>query len=338
MGKIDLPNLVSYESLKFCHEFNGYNWEKENIFNFTNVSTCNPFPMLIVGSAIRQARALHRNLECKASNCSNTYAETMRFYKFIGIDKGKSLDLDYGNSLYRPISDLRIENYIEKSKILNKPLGEVITQRSRELAGLLTQGNKKFLDILTFCMREIIRNIPEHSLTKKGYYCAQYWPSTKTVEVAVLDEGSGIYNSLSSNYHYRMKINTNLDSLELAIQPGVSRTYSPNLDEEIFAGESSRWRNSGFGLHMVSRICAYSGGSFILASGEDAIHLNTDLRSDEIYQTNYKTMVNGTAIQMRLNVEALVNYKYIIERINSELKDFTIDGFKVASSASRLLV
>jgi hypothetical protein len=89
---------------------------------------------------------------------------------------------------------------------------------------------------------------------------------------------------------------------------------------------------------MVSRICAYSGGSFILASGEDAIYIDTDMRSDEIYQTNYKTMVNGTAIQMRLSVEALTNYKYIIERINSELKDSTIDGFKVASRASRLMV
>lgn len=338
MGSISLPNLVYLDALNFCREFNKYKWENENIFDFSKVNTCNPFPMLIVGSAIRQARALHRGQECKASNCCNTYAKTMRFYKFIGIDKGKSLDLDYGNSVYRPISDLKIENYIEKNKLLNKPLGEVITQRARELAGLLAQGNKKFLDVLTFCMREIIRNIPEHSKTQKGFYCAQYWPSTKTVEVAVIDEGSGIYNSLSNNYHYGSKINTNLDSLELAIQPGVSRTFSPNLDEEIFAGESSIWKNSGYGLHMVSRICAYSGGSFILASGEDAIYLNTDTRSDEICQTNYKTMVNGTAIQMRLNVETLTNYKYIIERINTELKDSIIDGFKVASRASSLLV
>jgi hypothetical protein len=338
LGIIYLPNLVYIDALEFCRDFTKYEWEQDNSFDFSQVSTCHPFPMLIVGSSIRQARTLHSELKCNAANCFNTYAETMRFYKFIGIDRGKSMDMIYGNDVYRPISDLNIQSYIEKSRVNKKPLGEVLTQRARELARILAQGNENVLDILTFCMREIIRNIPEHSMTQKGYYCAQYWPTTKIVEVSILDEGSGVFYSLSDNLHYKSKILTNIDALEFALKPGVSRTYSPDMDEEIFANEGQRWKNSGYGLHIVSRICAYSGGSFILASGSDAIYVDKDKRSDEIYQSNYKTMVKGTAIQMRLNIDELKHYTNIINRINSEIISSDIDGFKVTSRASSLPV
>ena len=51
----------------------------------------------------------------------------MRFYRFIGIDKGRQLDLEYGNGNYQTISDLNLLNVLKESRRLNKPVGELVT-------------------------------------------------------------------------------------------------------------------------------------------------------------------------------------------------------------------
>ena len=334
MGLVSVPNLDYGSALAFCREFETYKWDEENIFDFKNVYNCDPFPMLCVGSKIRKRRIEHSELACKAQNLHNDYATNMRFYRFIGIDKGRQLDLEYGNGNYQPISDLNLLNVLKESRQLNKPVGELVTNISEKLATVLARDDKIVKKTMTFCLREIIRNIPEHSNSLNGWYCAQYWPTKDLVELAIIDDGRGILESINSNYNYASERLTNEESIIKALQPGVSSTFDNSFDDEIFAGTGNVWKNSGYGLFMVSRICAKTGGSFVLASGDTAVKLSNDSKGKIIYNSN-RTSIDGTAIRIQFKISGLSKIKDILTEINEERKHDRNDGFKTASKASQ---
>ena len=192
LGVVKVPNLLLHDALKFCLEFDNYNWDDENEFDFSAVRNCDPFPMLVVAQKIREQRILHKSAKCSGKNTNNDYANHMRFYRFVGMDKGQPMDLNYGNQNYQPISDLCLADLIKESRDKSVPVGEIITNTSRKLAGVISQGDNKMKETMTFCLREIIRNIPEHSWSSNGWYCAQYWPSYDLVELAIIDDGRGI--------------------------------------------------------------------------------------------------------------------------------------------------
>lgn len=100
---------------------------------------------------------------------------------------------------------------------------------------------------------------------------AQYWKTRDLVEVAIIDEGCGIRNSLSEDDFYVNEIDSDLDALYLSVKRGVSCTFDGNEDEEIFKGQENYWKNSGNGLYEVSDLCIKSGGNFAIASGNSAI-------------------------------------------------------------------
>lgn len=56
-------------------------------------------------------------------------------------------------------------------------------------------------DTLTYSVRELMRNVVEHSEAKQFGICAQYWPTKGRVEVAILDRGIGLRESLKNNPH-----------------------------------------------------------------------------------------------------------------------------------------
>ena len=332
MKEIYIPNLVDGHALDFCKILNENDWEDDILFNFSNVSTCNPFPMLIVGSTIKHMRNKYPDIKCKATKMDNSYAQHMRFYRFIGIPIGKSMDLDYGNNIYQPITDLKIGKSLEISKREKIPLGKAVTQKACEIAKLITQGNDESLKMITFCIREMIRNIPEHSHSNEGFYCAQFWKSSRIVEVAIIDTGRGIRESFADNYFYSQQINNDYDALKLSLEPGISRTFSPDEEQEIFEGEANIWKNSGYGLDQVSQLCAFSGGRFTILSGNSAICVEEDSRSGELIKWNYNSYFSGTAIQMRMNIDKLNDFTYMKGKMkSSESKN---DGFRHASKAS----
>lgn len=185
---------------------------------------------------------------------------------------------------------------------------------------------------MTFVIRELLRNIPEHSQSKSIWYCAQYWPTYDLVELAILDEGIGISKSLADSYEFRELYNNDYEALKLALELGVSGTFS-STRRSIGTGD---WKNSGYGLYMVSQMCAELGASFIIASGDSAIRMAKE--DGRITQTRYDTYIDGTAIQIRIRPSNNINYDQVrrdILRRGEELarsKDYTIHS---ASKSSR---
>ena len=94
-----------------------------------------------------------------------------------------------------------------------------------------TQENRLY----NYALREIIRNVFEHSGATECYVCGQRWYNGK-VEITVVDEGIGIAESLTSNV-----------------------SESENI-----------YDNSGFGLYVLSQL-ATNFGWYVLGSGSSRL-------------------------------------------------------------------
>lgn len=308
---IKIPDLDCMKALDFCVQLQSIEpLEGEKYyFDFDSVHNCDPFPMLIVSREIRKKREELKRLECYAKNCDNSYAKYMKFYKACGIGLGDEVTVARGNHKYNCITKLSVEQLREEGLNSLDVIQEVIDKKAKSMARILSQGDKDFEKGLAFIIREIIRNIPEHSESDAIWYCAQYWPVYDLVELAIMDEGIGIRKSISENDCYCEQISNDVDAIRLSLQPGVSGTFRGDSMPHI----KSEWDNSGYGLYMVSQLCAELDASFIIASGDSAIRVRKE--NGKVIQEVMKTCFHGTAIQIRMRPSRIKDYDAICKKI-----------------------
>src|SRR5690554_3868698 len=145
----------------------------------------------------------------------------MGFFRAFGLKFGNEPGEAVGSITYLPLTILPVKELQEEAIKSYDHVGNIIESRSERIARILTRQEKgDLVDTLTFSIREILRNVVEHSGSEIIEYCAQYWPSKNLVELAVLDTGYGIMQGLSSNPHLNIK--DERDALHLALLPGVS--------------------------------------------------------------------------------------------------------------------
>ena len=135
-------------------------------------------------------------------------------------------------------------------------------------------------------MREIIRNTVEHSESSEIWFVCQYWSLDNSVEMCILDEGIGIYNSLKKNE--LLKFSDCLEAIKLSLEPGIS-----SKDIEFEALSDNEYGNSGFGLHMTSSICK-EFGEFVIGSGDKIVYL----KNNSIFPADI--LINGTILRLKL--------------------------------------
>lgn len=99
-------------------------------------------------------------------------------------------------------------------------------------------------------MRELIRNVLEHSQSENFWYTGQYQPTKGIVEVAILDEGIGMKKSSMKNR--KLSIKDDEDAIRLAIQAGISKSGVGRVGRD-------EYDNSGFGLYMITNFCRKGG-------------------------------------------------------------------------------
>ena len=322
-----MPNLNVKNALDFTNTLYNYKLEEGEEFDFINVRNCDPFPMLVVSSAVRQLRKRSDVKKCRASNLKNGYAEHMRFYTAMGIKKGRGFDEDYGSNTYLPITRLKISDLRTQGAASLERIQEVIENKANLMANVFAQGNISYKKWISYALTDMMRNIPEHSHANEIWYCAQYWPSYDLVELAILDEGIGIKESLLSNIAYEELISNDEDALLLALNPGVSRTFIPgghNLSDDD-------WANSGYGLYMVSRTCAALDGDFIIASGDTAIKV----AGDRVSTYKRGCRIKGTAIQLRVHLHKMNNIEEITKLILKAGEEAAHDSNRAIKSASK---
>ena len=308
MLEVKVPqNLSLTNALNFCNRL----WELEQadgyLFNFKNLGTVEPFAMAYVSNELKRFRKTRPNSIFRASNHENkTYAAHMGFFRAFGLKFGNEPGAASGSSTYLPLTILNVSNLEGEAAESYSHVGNIIEGKSKEIARLLTrQSSGDLVDTLTFSIREIIRNVVEHSGSEIIEYCAQYWPTKELVEVAILDVGNGIKHGLSSNPY--LHLNDEREALHMSLLPGVSGKMYKGVKKRM----NDDWQNSGFGLYMTSRICR-NGGSFFVASNDRSILLNHAGKKD--MECNYK----GTALRMRINTKRITNYSEMLDKFRKE--------------------
>ncbi|HEL0650889.1 TPA: hypothetical protein TUV19_001926 [Streptococcus equi subsp. zooepidemicus] len=176
-----------------------------------------------------------------------------------------------------------------------------------------------------------MRNTPEHAKTDKLWICGQYWKSYNLAEIAILDEGIGVFKSITQNLSHREYIENNLMALQWSLKAGISDAFKPSIKQK----NDDMWANSGFGLFMVSEICKHLNGSFCLVSYDNYILIdNHGINTGSTY-------FKGTAIRIKVPCDKITNAQNIINIVASKGEEQSKNirnAFKKASSPSKGLI
>jgi hypothetical protein len=156
------------------------------------------------------------------------------------------------------------------------------------MAEILVQSSGGTLfDTLSYAIREILRNVVEHSEADSFEFAAQCWPAAGKAEIAVLDSGIGIQAGLSANGKFNPP--DDAAALSLATQPGISGVMISKRSDDV-------WANSGYGLYMAHGLADGNDG-FLLSSGSAVL-----VGGNEKTQL-HEGSLNGTCVVLRLKVD-----------------------------------
>lgn len=336
--RLSVPNLSTSNALQFSKSLANCDLDDSYIFDFSKVSGYEPLPMLLTAAAIRQF-CTDRFLD--PTDChlyynddkNYHYACHMGFFQAAGFALGKLPGEAMGSTTYIPITKLNIAEMTQRSVKEGRFVeqGEIIETEAMRLSRVLSQGQKEFQKLFQYLIREAIRNIPEHAETNDVWLCGQYWPSRDLAKIAILDEGIGVFNSLSRNRIHGDYIKTNEEALRWALKPGVSVSFDPARGQR----SEETWANSGFGLYMISEICKLTHGWLTFVSGDDCLRVFPN--DSSIYPAHY----NGTALGIRVKPSKIVKCQAMINRARTkgEQEARTIrNAFKKASVPSKGLL
>lgn len=207
-------------------------------------------------------------------------------------------------------------------------IGEVIEEKSKDI---LRNFNidLKIRNFYAYILREIMRNVPEHS-ESKIYYLACY-KSDNEFAFKVVDKGITIKESLNRNP--RFDIYDDKSAVSFAVKPGITRSYKrdPYRDDV--------WQNSGFGLYMVSSLMKKLG-YFELKSGSGKIIVMKDKENDLMSINKIIGTEVLIVIDRRININISETLKELSTKGSELAKNSNFSSYadiKTASQASTLI-
>lgn len=319
---INVPSSLDLQSaLDFSVLLSRTEREDEIEFDFSKTKNVEPFPMLLVSSEIR--RLVDRFNDSKIS-CIGfqhmTYAGHMGFFKAFGLDFGKRPGEANGSPRYLPLTIFSCEKLIKDAALNGVEVGDQVEGESRHLASMLCGSDTgPVYETLSYSVRELIRNVVEHSKARKFGICAQYWPTKNKVEVAILDRGIGLRESLSNNPH--LDASDDKRAINYALMPAVSGKAFKGARQK----QKGHWANSGFGLYMTSRICR-NGGNFFVATGNTGMLLTTKEQGKRYFGCDF----GGTAIRMVVKTDQMTDLREALDRYRE-------DGYKIQSRYKEII-
>lgn len=276
-------------------------------FDFGDVGHISPFAMVFLSSVIRRFRDECFLDEFYIVNHERLgYAAHMGFFRAFGPEYGKEPGEASGGCTYLPVTQLRWEDIQTVARSRYASWQQVVEDKARALASLLLQrGEGVEVETVTYALRELLRNVFEHSNASDVWYCGQYWPTRNMVELAVIDEGRGVRSSLQANPF--LTITSDYDALKYSLLPGISG----NVFEGRRPSKYDPWANSGYGLYMTSQLCR-EAGEFLICSGASALRLTRDssVRLDHSFA--------GTALCMRYDPTQIDNLNDTLDTLGRE--------------------
>lgn len=333
MHTIMFPTNCSEDAIfLFCSEVGECAGTRSILIDFSRMGRIEPFAMVYVAKYIREFHRLNPEtiVSCRGHQ-SKDYAANMAFFRAFGLRHGREPNCVDGNSRFVPYTILRTQTIVDEAKKDWEVEQEIIERRAERLSKILAQEESgNLVDALTFSIREIMRNVFEHSKSRSTEYCAQFWPTYSKVEIAIADGGVGLRSTLELNPY--IQVDSDSDAIQQALMPAIS---SKNF-KGVRIDRNNPWHNSGFGLYMSSRICRL-GGSFLICSGDHGIMLNEQGKR----HIDLGHRITGTAVRMVLNTNKLTALSDMLEIFRTEGREIAREmkgaGMYGASTASQML-
>jgi len=325
-------NLNAASAIEFIDNLYAQPDAEHYVFDFKELNWVEPFSLLYVSYhlAVYQQSKPDISFSMKNFNINHAhlYAAHMGFFKSFGHDFGKSPGEASGNSYYVPISIFNIPELESEAFDEGVEVGDVLERHSRKLACVLTrEDDGPLVETLEYALREMFRNVVEHSGAKQIGFCAQYWPSKGRVELAILDNGIGIWNSLKNNPF--LIIESDKDAINYSLLPGISG--------KAYKGAPKRrkgfWSNSGFGLYMTSQLCR-NGGDFFMCSGTGGVYLKG------WQKRNFRAKLKGTALRLALDTKNISSIKESLEeyKIKGQIMATRLHGAIIEPSSASIML
>lgn len=300
--------------------------KKKNYYDFSKLKHCPPFGALILSYAIRRLKFERPDVEHilvgDIGNYSD-YAEGLGLFRESGFS---SSEAHYHRQTcnHIPITKIMIDDlYKQYGMKCDCCEGAMANEKAKELTSILIrEGNTNLLKTIQYCIREILRNIFEHASTDSAWICGQYWPSKKRAEIAILDEGIGIKNSLSKNKYYNPQ--NDKDAILKSLEPGVSCMYGVKQSKE------SEWNNSGYGLYMTKSICS-NIGRFMIISGKKALFF----KKNKAFE--YESNISGTSIYISIDISKIPIFEEHVRKLSIEGEKLSNDPYRIKSASKSSL-
>lgn len=295
-------------SMSLSLEFRKLKRYQKFIIDFKNVKKVEPFGLLMISSQIFRLQKKYQDSNFVFSNYQNLgYPSHMGFFRAFGLDHGKKPGEAKGSTNYIPIKIFECEEIQLDAIEEGVYVGDMIEKECKNLATILCKTDSGDLyETLAYSLREIMRNVVEHSESKQFGICAQYWPTKSRVEFAIIDGGVGLKRTLENNPF--LEVADDKSAINNSLMPAISgKAYkgAKNIDK-------GPWANSGFGLYMTSRICR-NGGNFFIATGNTGMLLTSS--GGKQYSD---CCFDGTAVRMVIDTESISNLNQSLARFRSE--------------------
>ena len=306
--KLDVPELLDGpNALEFALALRPTEGATRYRVDFAPMGRVTPSGMLILAAELKRFRETLPGMPFLAVNVSDhTYAAHMGLFKAFGVDWGNEPGEAPGGPTYLPLTIVARSALADEAKARREGIIDTVEWNAKRLARLLLQRDAgQQVDLLGFALREVLRNVIEHSKSDRFAYAGQYWPKSGDVEVAIVDQGIGIRASLSRNPH--LKIESDADAIRMALLPGVSgsvfqgRPPDPNDD----------WANSGYGLYMLSGLCRDTG-SFLIGSGHAALLMDTHRHRP------VRSYFGGTVLSLRIALKEAAFADKLMQKLREE--------------------
>jgi anti-sigma regulatory factor (Ser/Thr protein kinase) len=181
------------------------------------------------------------------------------------------------------------EEFVRREPVGFRPLqhfqdSEACYRASRELKDALAEACDLEEEVaaaaIHVCLAELAENVLFHSGSDRGgFAAAQGWEKKAIVEVAIVDTGVGIRESLTKNANYA-DISTDVEAIEKALEPMVTATPD---------------RNTGLGLSVTRFLLRRNGGQLMVRSGQGAVYAGFKEHGEECAVPFPGTIVTLTA-------------------------------------------